>query len=209
MFIGPWEQGGEWNDSGINGAARWLNKVWDLFTQPTRKNKGPKKNEESERELLRHLHKTIARVGEDIERFKYNTAISSLMQYTNHLTGKQLDESISIDIWKECLDKLLILMAPIVPHLSEELWEMTGNDFSVHQRNWPDYDEQLATDEKITLVVQVNGKVRDKIEAPITIHEDKAKELALSSSKIERQIEDKKVLKVIYVPGRLVNIVVK
>ena len=209
MFIGPWEQGGEWNDSGINGAARWLNKVWDLFTQSSKKHDHSNLNEDSEREILRNLHKTIARVGEDIERFKYNTAISSLMQYTNHLTDKRSDSSISNDTWRECLNKLLVLMAPIAPHLSEELWEMSGNKFSVHQQKWPDYDDQLATDEKITLVIQVNGKLRDKIEAPLTISEDEAKDLAMASEKIKIQIAGNDIMKVIYVPGRLVNIVVK
>ena len=209
MFIGPWEQGGEWNDSGINGAARWLNKVWDLFTQSTKKHDHSNLNEDSERDILRNLHKTIARVGEDIERFKYNTAISSLMQYTNHLTDKRSDSSISNDTWRECLNKLLVLMAPIAPHLSEELWEMSGNKFSVHQQKWPDYDDQLAADEKITLVVQVNGKLRDKIEAPLTISEDEAKDLAMASEKIKIQIAGNDIMKVISVPGRRVKIVVK
>ena len=144
-----------------------------------------------------------------MDRFKYNTAISSLMQYTNHLTDKRSDSSISNDTWRECLNKLLVLMAPIAPHLSEELWEMSGNKFSVHQQKWPDYDDQLATDEKITLVVQVNGKLRDKIEAPLTISEDEAKDLAMASEKIKIQIAGNDIMKVIYVPGRLVNIVVK
>ena len=107
------------------------------------------------------------------------------MQYTNQLTDKRSDETISKAIWKECLDKLLVLMAPIAPHLSEELWEMSGNVFSVHQQKWPEYDDQLATDENITLVVQVNGKLRDKIEAPITITEDEAKKTAMASEKIK------------------------
>ena len=131
------------------------------------------------------------------------------MQYTNQLTDKRSDETISKDTWKECLDKLLVLMAPIAPHISEELWEMSGNEFSVHQQKWPEYDEQLATDENITLVVQINGKLRDKIDAPITITEDEAKQTAMTSEKIKMQISEKEIVKVIYVPGRLVNIVIK
>ena len=100
-------------------------------------------------------------------------------------------------------------MAPITPHISEELWEMSGNEFSVHQQKWPEYDEQLATDENITLDVQINGKLRDKIDAPITITEDEAKQTAMTSEKIKMQISEKEIVKVIYVPGRLVNIVIK
>ncbi len=208
MFIGPWEQGGEWNDSGINGAARWLNKVWDLFTDGVTQNDNLKENKDAEKELVRSLHKTIARVGEDIEKFKYNTAISALMQYTNQLTEKRSVNTISEKTWKECLDNLLILMAPIAPHITEELWEMSGNAFSVHKQQWPSYNKELAADENITLIVQVNGKLRDKIEASATISEKEAKTLALSSQKIETLVAGKKIIKIIYVPARLINIVV-
>ena len=206
MFIGPWEQGGEWNDSGINGAARWLNKVWDIsnldpgiFAQ----NSDPA----SERELNRLLHKTIMRVGEDIERFKYNTAISALMEFTNSLAESHISQKISYEDWLRLTRALYVKMAPIVPHLSEELWESSGMAFSIHTQPWPEYDESLAQDEEITLVIQINGKVRAKISAPANITESDANELAFQNSSIGKHIAGLEIRKTIYVPGKLLNIV--
>ena len=206
MFIGPWEQGGEWNDSGINGAARWLNKVWDisnldpgLFAQ--------KSDPTSERELNRLLHKTIMRVGEDIEKFKYNTAISALMEFTNSLAENRIPQKISYDYWLRLTRTLYVMMAPIVPHLSEELWESSGMAFSIHTQPWPAYDESLAQDDEITLVIQINGKVRAKISAPVNITEYDANQLALNNASIEKHIEGLEIRKTIFVPGKLLNIV--
>ena len=206
MFIGPWEQGGEWNDSGINGAARWLNKVWDisnfdpgLFAQ--------KSDPASERELNRLLHKTIMRVGEDIEKFKYNTAISALMEFTNSLAENRIPQKISYDNWLHLTRTLYVMMAPIVPHLSEELWESSGMAFSIHTQPWPAYDESLAQDDEITLVIQINGKVRAKISAPVNITEYDANQLALNNASIEKHIEGLEIRKTIFVPGKLLNIV--
>jgi leucyl-tRNA synthetase len=206
MFIGPWEQGGEWNDSGINGAARWLNKVWDisnfdpgLFAQ--------KSDPASERELNRLLHKTIMRVGEDIEKFKYNTAISALMEFTNSLAENRIPQKISYENWLHLTRTLYVMMAPIVPHLSEELWESSGMAFSIHTQPWPAYDESLAQDDEITLVIQINGKVRAKISAPVNITEYDANQLALNNASIEKHIEGLEIRKTIFVPGKLLNIV--
>ena len=206
MFIGPWEQGGEWNDSGINGAARWLNKVWDisnfdpgLFAQ--------KSDPASERELNRFLHKTIMRVGEDIEKFKYNTAISALMEFTNSLAENRIPQKISYDNWLHLTRTLYVMMAPIVPHLSEELWESSGMAFSIHTQPWPEYDESLAQDDEITLVIQINGKVRAKISAPVNITEYDANQLALNNASIEKHIEGLEIRKTIFVPGKILNIV--
>ena len=206
MFIGPWEQGGEWNDSGINGAARWLNKVWDIsnfdpgiFAQ--------KSDPASERELNRLLHKTIMRVGGDIERFKYNTAISALMEFTNSLAENRIPQKISYDDWLRLTRTLYVMMAPIVPHLSEELWEISGMAFSIHTQPWPAYDESMAQDDEITLVIQINGKVRAKISAPVNITESDANQLALNNASIEKHIEGLEIRKTIYVPGKLLNIV--
>jgi len=206
MFIGPWEQGGEWNDSGINGAARWLNKVWDIsnldpgiFAQ----NSDPAAG----RELNRLLHKTIMRVGEDIERFKYNTAISALMEFTNSLAESHIPEKIRYDEWLRLTRALYLMMAPIVPHLSEELWEISGMDFSIHSQPWPVYDESLAQDEEITLVIQINGKVRAKISTAANITESDANQIALKNESIEKHIAGLEIRKTIYVPGKLLNIV--
>tara|TARA_B100000586_G_scaffold255624_1_gene217864 strand:- start:1609 stop:3855 length:2247 start_codon:yes stop_codon:yes gene_type:complete len=206
MFIGPWEQGGEWSDSGINGAARWLNRVWDTVRRD-RDVLPDEGDETAHRELDRALHKAIRRVTEDVERFKYNTAISALMEYTNQLSESYSKKMISADKWKNCLNQLLILMSPITPHMSEELWEQLGNDFSVHLQSWPEFNETLAVDDQITLVIQVNGKLRDRILAPVDVIESDATALALESEKVKAHIAAKQIQKIVFVPGRLVNIV--
>ena len=206
MFIGPWEQGGEWNDSGINGAARWLNKVWDI-SHIDPKTFAANSDSDTEKNLNRLLHKTIMRVGEDIEKFKYNTAISALMQFTNALGEDKLFESIDYEQWLNLTRNLYIMMAPIAPHLSEELWEKSGMKSSVHIQEWPKYDADLAKDDEITLVVQVNGKVRAKISASANITEAEANEIAMEDPGVQKHTQGLEIRKVIYVPGKLLNIV--
>jgi len=208
MFIAPWEQGGEWNDSGISGISRWLNRLWNLVTggysQDSKANPA-----ESERALSRLTHQTIRKVTQDLEKIRLNTMIAALMEYTNYL-AKARDEGIISDAaWKEAIDTLMLLLAPTAPHLAEELWQQTGHEYSIHNQGWPQWDETLAKDEEITLVVQVNGKLRDRIAVPASITEDEAKEKALASPRVKSHTEGKKIIKIIYVPGRLVNIVVK
>ena len=206
MFIGPWEQGGEWNDSGINGAARWLNKVWDVsHIDPT--TFAANSDSDTEKNLNRLLHKTIMRVGEDIEKFKYNTAISALMQFTNALGEDKLSEKIDYEQWLNLTRNLYMMMAPIAPHLSEELWEKSGMKSSVHIQEWPKYDANLAKDDEITLVVQVNGKVRAKISTSANITEVEANEIAMEDPGVQKHTQGLEIRKVIYVPGKLLNIV--
>ena len=207
MFIGPWEQGGEWDDSGIAGVSRWLNRVWGLVLTPTRTvDRG---NPSAVRELRRLTHKTIRRVGEDIERFRFNTMVAALMEYTNYLTKAKEAGPVDAGAWREAMDTLLLLLAPSAPHLAEELWQRSGHPYSIHNQRWPEWDAALAAEEQITLVVQVNGKLRDRIQVPVDIGEEEAKELALSSAKVRAHLEGKQVQQVIYVPGRLVNVVVR
>jgi len=129
------------------------------------------------------------------------------MEYTNQLSISYSKKLVSAEKWKNSLDQLLILMSPITPHMSEELWEQLGNDFSIHLQSWPEYDETLAEEEQITLVIQVNGKLRDRILAPVDVIESDATALALKSEKVQAHIAGKEMRKIIFVPGRLVNIV--
>ena len=207
MFIGPCDQGGEWNDSGINGAARWLNRVWELAGQDKSgllQNGSPI----SDKNLERDMHIAIKKVTGDLDRFKYNTAISTLMEYTTQISEQYREGQVSVNVWTTALDNLLIMMSPIVPHLTEEMWESIGNSFSIHKQEWPKYDSDLATYDEITLVVQVNGKLRDRIQAPADLEEERAKQMAFSSEKVEGYLQGKKVKKIIYIKGRLINIVV-
>ena len=216
MFIGPWDQGGPWSEVGINGVARWLNRVWDILGRdasdldaPDKASARTEEDGDSSRETLRLLHQTIRRCHNDLDRFKFNTAIAGLMELSNHLNRVWTDSSVDGDTWRECVEKFLLMLAPIAPHVSEEMWERSGHPFSIHQQAFPTWDDDLAAEETITLVVQVNGKVRDRIEVPAGIEEEEAMNLAMSSPRIQSHTEGKSVANTIYVPGRLVNIVVK
>jgi len=211
MFVAPWEQGGEWNDNGISGISRWLNRLWQLVLagyRPAEK-RVTDANQQAERELLRLTHQAIKKATEDMENIHFNTMISSLMEFTNYLTMIKEAGSVKPASWDEAIKILLLLLAPTAPHLAEELWQRTGHDYSIHNQAWPAWDEELAKDDEITLVIQVNGKLRERLVVPATISEAEAKELALAQPRIKTHLEGKQLLKQIYVPGRLLNIVVK
>ncbi len=206
MFLGPWEQGGDWSDTGINGASRWLNRVWNLVLEDyTAKTE----SDDARTELLRTTHQTIRKVTDDIERLRFNTMIAALMEFTNYLSKVKEAGNVSKTEWQEAIKALLVLMAPSTPHIAEELWQQTGHDYSIHSQDWPQWDKELAKDEEVTLVVQVNGKLRDRITVPVTITEEEAKQTALESAKVRPHIEGKQMVKEIYVPQKLVNLVVK
>ncbi len=209
MFLGPWEQGGEWSDAGINGVARWLNRVWDLGTRNVAELDKASPQESSILATKRALHRTIKKVYNDLDRFKFNTAIAAMMEFSNHLNRAWSEGSLDAATWRECVEKLLLMLAPFAPHLAEELWERTGHPYSIHNQRFPSWDETLAAEEVITLVVQVDGKVRDKIEVPVTISEDEAKRLAMESPRVKTHLNGKQVARLVYVPGRLVNVVTR
>ena len=208
MFMGPWEGGGDWSDSGINGVARWVNRLWDLCSRDT--GALPEADAASDRAVTRKTHQTIRAVIEGLERFKYNTAIAAMMELTNEMSPAYDAGSVSRNAWSEAVESLLLLLAPMGPHLAEELWERTGHSYSVHNQPLPEWDEALAAIEEATLVVQVNGKVRDRIAVPASIGEGEAKEAALTSEKVLAYTDGKPVDKIVFVPGRyLVSVVVK
>ena len=209
MFLGPWEQGGDWSDSGINGMSRWLNRVWELVQRDARQLDDFPQDDAATRDLTRNVHKTIRRATEDTERFKFNTALAALMEYTNSLNQAWERKGILSEEWNDAIEKLLLLLAPSAPHVADELWERTGHTGSVHAEALPEWDPKLAADEVVTLVVQVNGRVRDKVEVPADIAEDAATTIALESQRVAPHIEGKQIVRVIYVPGKLVNIVAK
>ena len=207
MFIGPWDHGGPWSGEGINGTARWLNRVWDICGRDAAELEGS--GDAAERETERLLHQTVRKCYNDLDKFKFNTAIASLMELTNHLNKVWADSSASPEMWRECVEKLLLMLAPMAPHLTEELWERAGREYSIHQQPFPSWDEDLAADEVFTLVVQVNGKVRDKLEVPVGIPEAEAQELAMASPRVQSFLDGKAINKTVYVPGRLLNVVVQ
>jgi len=210
MFLAPWEQGGEWNDSGISGVSRWFNRMWHLvlggYSQDEKISLDVR--QKAERELSHITHQTIRRVTEDLEKLHFNTMISTLMELTNHLTKVKETGAVAPSAWGDSISILLRLIAPTAPHLTEELWQKTGHDYSIHNQSWPQWDKELAKDEEITLVVQVNGKLRDRVVVPASTTEVEAKQIAAESTRVQPHLEGKEVVKEIYVPGRLVNFVV-
>ena len=218
MFGWRWDQGGPWDSHGIEGVSRWLYRVWNLVLKPgesasqqVSESANQRASEPTAKEiadLRRWTHKTIRRVTDDMEEFAFNTIIAGLMEFTNALQKARPTPVYGTEAWKEAVETLLLMLAPCCPHIAEELWARTGRPYSIHQQSWPEFDAELAAEETITLVVQINGKLRARMDVPADISEETAREAALSDENVQRHIGDRKVRKVIYVPGRLVNIVV-
>ena len=199
MFIGPFDADAPWDTHGIEGVKRFLEKVWRMFENVGAGSPRPGAETAplpSEIETL--LHQTIKKVGEDIDGMHFNTAVSAMMILVNGLGEGPLDKATA-----EALAKIL---APFTPHLAEELWHKLGHETTIHREPWPTYDPAKCVAETFELVIQVNGKVRDKMEVPADISEDDAKAKALASEKVKPYLADKKPSKIIYIKGRLVSI---
>jgi leucyl-tRNA synthetase len=207
MFGNRWTEGGAWNPENIQGVVRWLNRVWTLVYEL--KDMPAAETEAGiEREVVRKIHQTIRHVSNDLEQFEFNTVISALMELTNELYAARDGGKFGPAELRSGLESLLLLMAPEVPHIAEELWQELGKPYSIHKQPWPEFDPELAKEDEITLVIQVNGKVRDRITVPAEISEQAARQAALASEAAQRFMEGKEPSEVIVVPGRLVNIVV-
>ena len=211
MFIGPWEGGGPWNSRGIEGAQRFLKRVWSIVLDSKGsgiRDQGSAGGGNGTRELRHWTHKTIRKVTEDFAGFQFNTAIAAMMEFVNYL-HRVRESAAGTAAWDEALRVLILLLAPAAPHISEELWERRGEAYSVHGQSWPAHDDALARAEMITLVLQVDGKVRDRIQASAEISEAEARELALRNEKVKRFMNGRSVADVVVVPGRLVNVVTR
>jgi leucyl-tRNA synthetase len=201
MFGYRWNEGGPWMTENIQGVVRWLHRVWSLVREGA-KGVG---NATAERDLNRKLHQTIQSVGQDLEEFEFNTIVSALMELTNTLQDVQ--GQVGAAAWDAAMDAMLRLMAPITPHIAEELWAQLGKPYSVHTQSWPEFDAEAAQEDEITLVVQVNGKVRDRITVPAGISEADAQEKALASEAVQQYVDGQTPQKIIVIKGKLVNIV--
>ena len=215
MFLGPWDQGGDWSDSGISGISRWLNRIWNLVLEPYEEKVGDAVlnimagGKAPYIELDRITHQTIRKVTGDLERLRFNTMIATLMEFSNSLTKVKETGQVSASAWREAVTTLLLLLAPSVPHVAEELWQLVGGEYSIHNQSWPRWDEALAREDEVTLVIQVNGKLRDRITVPVSITESDARQLALESQRAAAFLEGKEIVRTIYVPAKLVNLVVR
>jgi len=216
LFAAPPEKDLDWSDQGVEGSFRFLNRVWRLFFEQVSRLRNAASPPigtlvEGDAKLLRQkTHKTIKKVTEDIERFHFNTAISAIMELVNEIYGSEVknrDDDLSRQLVREAIETTVVLLSPFVPHFSEELWEVLGNKESVIQRAWPDYDLEAVLEDEVLIVVQVNGKVRDRITVPASYGEEEIKAWALKSERIQKLVEGKAIKRVILVPQKLVNIV--
>jgi len=209
MFIGPWDEGGPWDPQGIGGIVRFLGRVWTLVTQTAPLGVQGDGDGRAARELEHWVHRTVARVTADLEEFRFNTALAALMELSNTLQRLR-DTLAGTPTWREAVRTLVLLLAPFCPHMAEELWvEHLHEPYSVHTHAWPSYDPAKATAEEVTLVLQVDGRVRDRIQVPVGISDEEARERALASPRVRRFIDGREVATVIVVPGRLVNVVTR
>lgn len=208
MFLGPWDEGGVWSDAGMNGPSRWLNRVWDLALRDPERLASIPLHEDAERAIRHAAHATTKRVSSDFNQFKFNTAIAALMEYTNELARLWDAGGLSPGAWQDAVERLLLLLAPATPHIAEELWERTGREFSVHTRSFPDWDEAIATAGLLTVVVQVNGKLRARLQLPAGVDEETVVRAALADKKVQSHVGGKQIRRRIYVPDRLINLVV-
>ncbi len=208
MFIGPWDQGGPWNPTGIEGIHRFLGRVWHVAqAEPTDGNSLLGEAEELERALRRATHTTIAAVTEEYGAFRFNTAIAKLMELSNaivHARGAGIGGTAA---YREAVDALLLLAGPGRSALAEELWARRGREYSVHQQPWPTYDPALAVADTIELPVQVDGKLRDRLVVTRDTPAEEIERLALASEHVQRYLGGRAPRRVIQVPGKLVNVV--
>jgi leucyl-tRNA synthetase len=209
MFMGPFDAGGTFLAENLEGVWRFMNRFWSLVNDAWVDN-APAANASSESlDIERLRHKTIKRVTEEYSSFRFNTALASLMECNNVLIKQQHEPVARSVAFRDTLESMMQLLAPLAPHIAEELWHITGHSGTIHRSAWPIYDEAMTRNETFTLVVQVNGKVRERIEVSSDISEGEARQVALANPRVASFIGENTVQKVIYVPGKLVNIVVR
>lgn len=222
LFIGPWNQMANWSVEGMGGSYRFLQRIWTLVQEykAAQDNAAtvsavasPAQSEAAEAEvsdLLRKLtHKVTKKVTDDLQDMGFNTAIAALMEFVNELYKIKAAEGYSDQQWTATLETLLQLLAPFAPHIAEELWSQLGHDQSVHISGWPDYDEQYLVEANITLVVQVNGKLRAQLQLPAGATQEQAESAAKAEPNVAAHLEGKQIVKTIFVPGKLINFAVK
>jgi leucyl-tRNA synthetase len=210
LFVGPWNQTANWSVEGMGGSFRFLQRVWALV-QEFKEQSGKRPGDQSrEQELKRITHRTIKKVSQDLENLSFNTAIAAMMEAVNdYYKIKEQDHFADADIWRFAIENLLQLLAPFAPHMTEELWQQLGHAGSIHTSEWPKYDEQYLVTDTMPIAVQVNGRVRAVLDLPTDASEDTAVAAAKESPKVKTHIDGKELIKTIYVPGKILNIVVK
>lgn len=210
MFNFDWQKGGPWNENNIKGPQGWLRDVWEIAAAGAPAGAGAP---DTERDIERKLHQTIAVINRGLEEFSFNTAIAEQMKFKNSLKAALREGGIGAEVWQEVMSQLVRLLAPFAPHVAEEIWARLGWEYSVHTQPWPQYDAEKAREEMVDLVIMINGKPRETISVAVDIERVRAEELALASGAAQRSLEGNAPKRTIYIPGRngsdpMVNIVV-
>lgn len=214
LFVAPFDQAIEWREEGVSGANRFLHRVWRLVLEAIphyqrdwkEKLQGAQLNAD-ERKLRRKTHQTIRKVGEDIEEFRFNTAVAAIMEWVNLMYDLK-DALIGSPAFSEAIHSLILVLAPFTPHIADELWERLGYQGFTYNEPFPEYDPEVAAAEELNIVVQVNGKLRDVLVVPVDTPREELERLALASPKVQQFTNGKTVKKIIVVPNKLVNVVV-
>ncbi|MGH7510255.1 MAG: leucine--tRNA ligase [Gemmatimonadales bacterium] len=203
MFLGPFQEGGDFRDEGISGPRRFLDKVWNLVTETAASDNGGRSRLPTPDSRLVDIkrHQTVKKVTEGLEELRYNTSIAALMEFVNTIRAENVAS-------REIVEDLIVMLAPFAPHFAEENWERLGHDSSIFNARWPTWDERLTVEETVEIAVQVNGKTRSKVTVPRGADEETVVAAALKDSAVRRFTEGKEVRKVVYVPNRLLNLVV-
>ena len=206
MFFARWEMGAPWDSQGIEGSARWIRRIWTLFTDQTPTGAA---SDETKKNLRRNVHQTLRKVTRNFDNFEFNTIISSLMELLNDMYKAREAGAAGSTEWNEAQEIYLKMLAPVAPHIAEELWtNHLHNPYSIHQQSWPKVDDEAAREDMLEIPVQVNGKVRDRILVSAEADEDEIKATALASEVVQKYMEGKEPKKVIVAQKRLVSIVV-
>jgi leucyl-tRNA synthetase len=205
LFIGPWNQAANWSVEGMGGTHRFLQRIWTLVGEFKDSNK---KGDPESSDLLRSVHKAIKKVSQDLQDLNFNTAIAAQMELINELYRIKAKNGFAAKKWQWTLETLLQLLAPFAPHIAEELWQELGRTESIHTSQWPKYDKNYLIQDTLTIVIQVNGKLRGQIEIPNDADEATVTTAAMANDKAAVYLKDQTVRKTIYVPGKLVNFVI-
>jgi len=216
MFAAPPEQSLEWADSGVDGAYRFLKRLWrlaeihlsDATTEPDHALLNNEQLNKAQQAIRRKVHQTLKKVSDDIgRRYTFNTAIAAVMELINDLVKFEDSSEAGYTVMREAIELIMLMLQPIIPHMTSHIWNELGHEGMIADMDWPDYDQSALVEDEIELVVQVNGKLRSRIIVPADADKKMVEDAALKDDKLINSIGDKTIRKVIVVPGRLVNVV--
>jgi leucyl-tRNA synthetase len=205
IFFAKWDMGAPWNRTGIEGTHRWLKRTWALFNKKIGK---PTATPETLKVLRRKVHQTLKQVTHDYDQFEFNTIVSGLMELLNEMYKAREAGAAGSQEWTEAMDIYLHMLAPVCPHIAEELWEKFGKPYSIHTQAWPKVDDAATREDEITIPIQINGKLRDRLVFPVDVSESEIKAAVMASLVVQKYLDGKEPKKVIVVQKKLVSIVV-